>query len=346
LGLGVLTRYAGLPLIATGGLGVLLFSKIGFGRRLFNAVLFGIIGILPFALWSLRNTLLVGSSAGRTMAFHPIGMSQLWQAIYTFSSWLQLPEFMPGWLRLIIILLIGGGLLFLVLRPYLNKSHTDTSANSLPTLVKLLLLYIFIYLAFLVVSISLLDANTPLDDRILSSVFIALIVVIVYLLATFWRQSMHKKALGFIFAGLGLIFFFAAFSQNMRWVFSQREQGLGFTSLAWQESDIMAELDDLPEDMSIYSNVPEAIYLHTGKSALSFPKKENATTNQVEANYAEKLLEMRNKLAQDSSVIVFFTAVRPEAGQIITELQAEMPLIIVIETDDGIMYAVNKNSTN
>lgn len=351
MGLAVVTRYAGFPLIAVGGLGILLFSTVGYGRRLRQAVLFGLVAALPFALWTVRNMVVAGNSAGREIAFHPFNMTHVRQLVFTLSGWLQLPDFLPNLVRLAVLGLVFGGLLLLLVWPLFAK-NSGAGETAVPVLVKLLVLFVLVYMAFLVLSISFVDANTPLDDRILSPVFVACVVLFMYALSVLWQMitdrgdqtpearppAGQKRWSLIILVVLGVAFLGTAVWRELNWIRAETGQGLGFTGLAWQQSDINAYIAQLPDDLPIYSNVPEAIYLHTEKSALSFPRKINVTTQRVEADYTAQMALIRQELLQEQGVIVFFSTLRQDARETITEIESELPLTISFEAADGLVY--------
>ena len=65
-------------------------------------------------------------------------------------------------------------------------------------------LYIFSYMGSLLVSLTLFDAATPLDDRILSPVYLAVLIMLVYFIYKLFQQGkIWARALA-----IGLILFF------------------------------------------------------------------------------------------------------------------------------------------
>ena len=137
-----------------------------FKKPLAEATLFvGVALALP-AAW-FAGVLAAGGSASRALAFHPLGHAQLWQAVFTVTGWLHAPATTPGAVRLLLLgllLLAGGAVLFW-------RRRTLLAPTWRAAFMRLLLLFVLYYLGFLALSISFLDANTPLDDRILAPVY-------------------------------------------------------------------------------------------------------------------------------------------------------------------------------
>jgi hypothetical protein len=139
-------------------------------RRLLDASIFSILGILPFVLWTVYNQSVAATTpGGRELAFHPVGMPHLWQAVYTLTNWLHLPDNIPGIVRVPVLLFVVAGLGVSLWWAYRAKPGN----TAVPGLLKLLLLFVILYPLFLAFSISFIDANTPLDERILSPLYVA-----------------------------------------------------------------------------------------------------------------------------------------------------------------------------
>ncbi|MBE0410250.1 MAG: glycosyltransferase family 39 protein, partial [Anaerolineales bacterium] len=180
VGLAALTRYAGVALIFSGILGILLLARVGVIHRLTYAAGFGMAAGLPLLVWVAYNILTVGTATSRSLNFHPIGRGQLWQGMASITSWLLIPENAPTWFHLATLTLLGlliSAALFIIWRGR-NKEWTTPGIT-----LSLIALFIPVYILFLVVSISLFDANTPLDGRILSPAFFAGVVCMVALLS-------------------------------------------------------------------------------------------------------------------------------------------------------------------
>jgi hypothetical protein len=163
--LAFLTRYAGVALILTAAAVILRARGLPGTRRVRDVAVFTTIAAAPMAAWLVRN-LLVGSTAtNRELAFHPVGLQHAWQAVYTAAGWLHVPQSAPDVVR--VGLLVGlAAVVFLTVRQHNDRSAPATS------LVNTIVLFLVSYVGFLGASLSLFDANTPLDDRILLPVLV------------------------------------------------------------------------------------------------------------------------------------------------------------------------------
>jgi 4-amino-4-deoxy-L-arabinose transferase-like glycosyltransferase len=338
VGLATLTRYAGLAFIITGGIALLVLSKQKWVKRLGTAVLFAVIAVVPLLLWLVGNRGSGSSVGGRSFAFHPAGKEHFWQAIFTVSDWLQLPLNTPGVVRVGLLFVVGGTAVCLLLISFLS-TRRQSSPGIMPTFYKLLLIFLPVYFLFLLFSISYLDAATPLDNRILSPVYVASLFLTLFILDELFYQARRWRMVQIGLAVLLIAFLTVSLLRNGRWAWMASSQGLGFSSVAWQQAEIIAQIKALPTNTLIFSNSPDAIYLLANRPAQRLPRKVEATTQQVNIHYTADLQAMNERLAHDNGVIVYFsrfghnTAV-PSAQ----ELAETLSLQLLVETAEGAIY--------
>lgn len=340
LGLSLLTRYAGLAFVLTAGLGLLWFSPHKWTVRLRDALVLGIISGLPLGLWVARNLGQSGSATGRSLAFHPAGREHIWQAVFTVTDWLLLPAAAPGWLRLVVLAVVLGTAVALLLFPFVRPKQPAPAP--LPTFYRLLLIFVPTYLLFLLFSISFLDAATPLDGRILSPLYMAGIFLGMYVLAQLWAQTGRWRIVHLAITGLLILFVAASAYKSGRWVQMAYIQGLGFSSVAWQQAEIIAEIKALPAETLIYTNSPDAVYLLANRAARPLPRKVEATTQLTNEQYEAQLSALGQNLTQEQAVVVYFSGLGQQmfipTPQELVESFALKPMA---ETAEGAIYAVN-----
>ena len=101
--LALLTRFAGVALVAAGLVGIVFFSKTHWSKRLLESLTFGLISIVPLLALLVYNQQVSGSATNRILAFHPITRPRLWQGLTTVSTWLGLPDALPVWVHLVVV---------------------------------------------------------------------------------------------------------------------------------------------------------------------------------------------------------------------------------------------------
>jgi 4-amino-4-deoxy-L-arabinose transferase-like glycosyltransferase len=298
IALALLTRYLGGALIAAGALALLL-APARPRRRILDAAVFSGIAALPIVLWVLHNLLQGASATGRRFVFHPIDADAISVAIATIGEWLLVRQVgaAPAWL-------FGAGLLLCIL--HWLAGNTSRAAGALP---RSLALFVLCYLALLLASICFFDAATPLNGRILSPVLVATLVLA--LAAVRARVASAQRPLAVLLAaGLALIFSFGYARETIPWA---RERaalgGAGFASLAWQGSETVRRVAELPSSSRVYSNARDAILLLTGRPTWWLPAPIDAETRLPRPAYPAELEAIRTALRAEGARLVWFDGV-------------------------------------
>jgi len=340
LGLALLTRYAGLAFVGAGCLALVLFSDEPWRARLVRAGVLGGIAVAPLLAWTARNQALAGTATDRALAFHPIGLVHARQALDTLASWLLLPPDNGLWVKAGVPLALAGGVAALAFwqarQPV--RAMTARAARMWTPLDKVLGLFILVYAAFLAASITLVDANTPLDARILSPVFVAGLVLAVRLVGAGVARFATARSAAVMMIAL------AAFGGLSLWqaagvVRQSYHNGIGFNSANWRSSPTLAWLRRLPEETIVYANAPEPVYLHTERNALRLPRQFDTVAQTANAEYPAELALLAEQLSA-GAVAVYFQGVRSSSGPSEAELVAALALTPVAQTADGTIYVL------
>ncbi len=269
-GLAAATRYIGIALLLAGGILWLTDKGKRWRTRFFNTFIFSVIGILPLALWAIRNEILTGQPTSRVFNVHLIP-SNLWISLLnTVLLW-----FVPGrlvngkelfWLVGIVVLL-GIGLLFYLLRNR-NRLASSDQPSSLPAPIKLVILSGLAYIFILIVSRSFFDARIPMDERLLSPILAMGLMVVLWIFSREWKAD-KRPAMIFIVL-FGLVVLGTNLARSAQMVQSYHELGRGYASARDHISETYAYLRNRP-DTPVYSNAAAAIYFWTGRETYSIP---------------------------------------------------------------------------
>ena len=183
-GLATVTRFAGLALIAAGALSLLALTTKTPRRRIFDSLIFGVLGIAPFLLWSWRNIQLGGTATARQVQFM-ITRTRLVLELGNASTWI-LPDAIDRGLRILIfvglILLFVAFILYLTRRVFLKGEATKSSRWFLV----LLGVFILSYITMMAGSMAYLDATMRINHRYLSPAIITAMMLIGILL--YWEM--------------------------------------------------------------------------------------------------------------------------------------------------------------
>ena len=174
------------------------------------------------------------------------------------------------------------------------------------SIVPVLALLVVAYGAFLVMSISFLDANTPLDDRILVPVFIAGLIVVLCLLDWAWPRIAERRPAAYVVATFMLAFVGVHLVNGTRLMAGSYSNGWGFSGREWEQSATLDQVRRLPGETVVYSNAPALVYLQTGRVAASLPTKVLLMKRQANPAFLTEVAETKDELRRSCGVVVYF----------------------------------------
>lgn len=147
---------------------------------------------------------------------------------------------------------------------------------------------------------TIFDAATKFKLRILSPAFVCLLILLVYL--GIWFRNKRRATV--ILVTFILLFF--AFYKQFITVNEWSKGGLGYASFQWYDSEAMAYLRELPEDVKIYTNEPGAVYLYAGRGCYVLPDRFDSATAQVRTGFEEGVITMQNEINAGQAVLALF----------------------------------------
>lgn len=312
-GMAYLTRYSGLALIATFVVALLILHK-SWKQRLTGMAIF-IAGTLPWILgWTLRNRMVAGNATNRVLAWHPltsenlrIGLQTVADAFFPIAAWHEAAIKRPIIIEVMIVLILGTVLVWLAIRAwkYVSEpqqtSNDERSGNTSKEVISFTTgLYIFAYLASILASMLMFDAATKFRLRILAPVFVSLLILLIY--SGVWLRNKNRP---FIIVMTFVFLSFSLYKQADTINFLSKG-GLGYASFQWYDSKTMAYLRELPDDLSIYTNEPAAVYLYTGRGARVLPDHVDSATLLPREDFEKSMAQMKQDVIEGKAVLVIF----------------------------------------
>ena len=313
VGMAYLTRYAGLALVVT-FIVALVILRDSWRKRLISIGIF-LAAVLPWILgWGIRNRLVAENSTNRVLAWHPITSDNLQMGIRVFSdlfipieTWRRSILKQPGIIEGMIIIVLGAILVWVIAKawkyfsePQQVSAEERIDAGSREFIPFTSGLYLFAYLASIVAAMTMFDAATKFKLRILSPVFVCLLILLVYL--GIWLRNKNRG----VVIVLTFVFVSFAFYKQFITVNELSKGGLGYASFQWYDSKAMEYLSGLPEDIMIYTNEPGAVYLYTGRGSYVLPDRFDASTAQVRAGFEEGMIKMQSEINAGKAVLALF----------------------------------------
>ncbi len=359
--LAYLARYAGASLFITALLAVILLQSSSptpragasiFSRAPFREILLLLAGaILPVLAWNLYNLLTTHSGAlsNRQVAWHPVSFKVVFEAIKNLLTWaapndllrsLPISGRLLSLFSLLLLPALLGWLAWVIWQRLKKPGELQAPTGSLG-LAFTLALHIPVYLAFLVISLSFFDASTPLNDRILSVIYLPGIILFASGLAWVWkalasRAVIFRLLLGFVC----LLFLIFSTKDGLAAVRQLSTQGQGFAHQGFQQSQIIQAVRNLPE-IILYSNKPTAIYLLTGRNAYIIPTPTDSVTGLDRSNYAAERELIQQRVRKGQAVLILFGLRNSQDADevaLFQDLSAGLP--ILADYGDGVIFGL------
>jgi hypothetical protein len=203
----------------------------------------------------------------------------------------------------------------------------------------ILAVFALIYPLFLIASLTFVDASTPLDDRILSPLLVASLALVVLASGDVLGRGRGPRWLR---AGIGLAavgFLALTLYRGGGAVLALREDGQGYAARAWQDSELIRWVRELPEEVSIYSNELDAVYLRAGRQAFQVPIRWDPVREAPRDDYPEQLAAMRRRVHEEGAVLVLFDTISGQQAFLPSEEELTEGLAEVFRSGDGAAYA-------
>ncbi len=309
LALAYLTRYVGLALVATGLIAIMANRRQPLKGRLSRGSLFVFFAAGPIVAWMVRNALLTGVATNRRLAWHPPSQAMWKRPLGVLWEWLLPFKFSyPALWATAAALGIGAvvaGVMIWRRRKDLRRVWLS-EGQGLPGLAGLHLLYILGYSVLIALSLTLLDASTPIDLRITSPVYVSLIIVLA-VSAAGKRRDATDRPFGRWWLTLIVVLLVASYApRTLALASGLREQPGGMNVARWQEFSSISMLRELPAEAVIYADDLQALYFYTGRWGFSTPIRYDQVTASTRSDYERALEKMTRRLREDCGVLVLF----------------------------------------
>jgi hypothetical protein len=337
-GLAITTRYAGLTILPPMIITVFFLAAAPLKTRIRECLIIGGIGICPLALWLLRNWMVAGSAANRSLAFHPLKHSEFKDIANALVAF-WLPFSGSTYLK-IIFLLFGACLVLTGIVLAVKSRRCEQSERISAGMPMFTAVFITTYLLFLCAYNSFMNPAVDLSTRVLSPVYapaIILVICVAYKLSSLGTRVPLWR--GFLFLSFALIAMNAKHAASF--ASARHSDGSGFGSRAWAGSKTIEYLKNSSAVRTTYSNGIDAVYFLTKKEALRIPAKIDPTTGKSNLDFEREINSMRFELLQNRAVLVYLDKITwrwylPTKD----ELNNVYKLPVLSQLDDGTIYGI------
>lgn len=320
-----ITRYAGVTLVATGGLLLLLDNELSIRKKVIHILIYGCIAISLLVGNLLLNYFATGLSTGtREPSITPF-IDNLYYCGTVMCDWAALPSSMypyAAWLSALVFIVLGGFLVF------------KTSRGGVNTYENIHIAFALVYGLFIVVSSSI-SRYERINSRLLSPMFIPLLIGITSWVPDVLRRIPRKKqwyyALPFVIMMLAFEYATGAIDYQ-RW-YDENDYGVpGYTDDDWNTSEFIKFLKThkhlFKPGVPIYSDADEAVYFFTGESSTLLPHRY--FKNDVEKVFAVK-----------HYYLIWFSSLNNKELIGLEDLQQRENLKLLYHLKDGEIYEYN-----
>ncbi|KXK13074.1 MAG: Dolichyl-phosphate-mannose-protein mannosyltransferase [Chloroflexi bacterium OLB14] len=313
VGLAYLTRYAGLALFATFFVSLILLRN-NWKDRLSRSALF-VVSFIPFALgWSMRNQLVADNATNRTLVYHPITSENIQMGVYNVSlflmpieAWRKVLIKIPNLFNLIIFIILFALLAWILIKGLKKFFQPSTEKPEILSFISVL--YIFGYLASIISSMTLFDASTKFQLRILAPIFVSVLIVSVYFLEKLYHKQKHLSSFFF------LVILSLSLYGTINTITDLRKGGQGYASFQWFDAEAMEVLRHLPEGTRIYTNEAAAVYLYTQRGAYVLPDLVDPVTGQERGGFEQGVANLQADVLSGKAVLALFDVGKDEQTQ-------------------------------
>lgn len=282
----IMVRYAGLFLVGLDALALLLYARRpAWPKRPALALAVAGASLVPLLAWIACNKARGLDGVNRALAWHPPGQEHAEALGATFSNWFGVPYTLG--------LAAAAALLALAAWSLLR------ARDGIASMARLVALAVLGYAAFLLLSISLVDHHTPLDERILFPLFPLAWV----LLVDAARALPTRLTRGFAVALLALMLVRGGWHGLRDWQYT-RDEGLGLTRKSLREMPVLDWMRRLPEALPIVTNGPELCLIHLARECPMLPPSYNPTSLQPHEGAAVEL----ERVTRGPRLVVLFEA--------------------------------------
>jgi len=270
LGLSAASRYSAAAFLATGLLLCMTRLQIPLRQRLLAAFRMGLVGVIPLAAWiavqlsqtasvSARTLLTFNEMYFRFLIFWPQLNSALfvWLLPASVQNGQSLVTWIMGCLPVVALILLA------VFSAWITRKSPEAVVNRW---ISALWLFAAIYVGILLLVYLTTYPPITIDNRMLSPAHVAVIWIAGLLLAHYVETNPLKplKFACLIFM-IGAVGWFGV--RTLRIVRQNSQTGLGYNSVSWRQSKVIAALKDIPESQPLVTNETMAVLYLTGRVA-------------------------------------------------------------------------------
>ena len=319
------TRLAGVSVIATGGLLILMSHDLNWSKKIKHAFIYGFISISLFVLNLIRNATLSQTLTGNRQKGVTPFVENLKYYGLVISDWLPFSRWtssFPELLGFLFLLIIGGVIVYRFLRRIEHNSYEKIAAT-----------FTLMYSAFMLI-VATISRFETINNRLLSPFYIPFLFTISFYIVSLLKLSISntvKLVLKIAIVLLSFVSIYKYANIGLATLKENNEGGIGgYTDDDWRVSSGL--LNYLKSDATlftkkevIYSNAAHAVYLYTQQHVQILPERK----------YPQLVNEFNEK---PSPILIWFSNEGNPEVLTLEEVQKTKNLQIISKFNDGVIY--------
>jgi hypothetical protein len=334
IGLAFLTRYVGITLVVTGIITLALYVNGDQKKRITDCLFFSFLSLTPILLWMGRNYIISNAATSRKLVIHTISIEKIQAGIHVLLNWLFLSD---NYTFILLIILFFIAIIYIVSTQTLGAKYLNRSFE-------ICFIFIFTYIPFLMVSVSLFDAHTPLDVRILFPVYLSFVLGLA-LLSYRAYSTKNIRNVGYLMFSIMFIMAYAQIGNQQKYLSYASTNGIGFSSRKWSQSEMLQWVKKLPQGTIIYTNGPDAIKIIANRPSKMVPCLVSPVDRTKNKNIQRDISKMASEISDNKGVIIYLNGITWRWYlPTIKQLSQTIPLKLRYKGKDGVAVEI-KNRT-
>lgn len=345
--LAMLTRYVGIILIFITIITILFYSNENLKKKIISIFVYSALSSIPIGIWLIRNYLISNTFFGERGASRFSFFSNIDLTIEKILSWDISYHLINLKIFFIIFFLITVALLCAILLKKIKFKDIYLKFDKRITVI--LSLFISVYLLFLII-VSSIKAHNSIDSRLLSPVFIpVLILLLIILQAVYIRIKSFKNfiLLNIVFLSLFVLGSIKPVSYSIKIINYHYYNGAGYSGSLWQKGNKKKWLTEMKKiyikNSAIYSNEPFEIYYLINNYAKWSPRKTFYDSDEIYI----RLIDLKGIFPDEKSAyLIWFNNIEFHTTSLYSPIElAEVSGLEVIDSSEiGTLYLIKRNN--
>ena len=319
------TRLAGVAVIATGGLLILMSRALNWVKKFQHALVYGSISIAPFVLNLVRNALLTQTLTGNRQKGVTPFLENLKYYGLVLTNWLPFSKWASSLPTIIAFLFLSVLIIVFLVRFLKSKEQHHYE--------KIAVAFTLIYSIFML-TVATISRFETINNRLLAPFYIPCVLTISFYIASIFKiakTGIFKVALICVCVLIVTAIVFQYSETDRASYLENKEGGIGgYSDDDWFISSgllnyLKANPSFFNSDKPIYSNAAHAVYFMTQQQAQILPERK----------YAHLVKEFNVLPAQ---VLIWFNNEDNPEVLTLQEVSSTKNLQIIGKFNDGVIY--------